>query len=648
MNLLQTSSLFLSLPFLGAIFSYIKAYNNHKSGVWFCVCSVLLSFVASCCIFYNFINTQLVETVYLFTWIKSGTIKVEWGFFFDSLSILMVMVITFISSLVHIYSIEYMREDSNKLIFFGHLNLFTFMMVFLVTAPNMLQLFCGWEGVSFVSYLLIGYWHNKPAAITASIKAFSVNRISDVGLILAIASIFSFFHTLDFESFFIFLKKSECLPSAMWLNIMCLFLFFGAMGKSAQFGLHVWLPDAMEAPTPVSALLHSATMVTAGVFLVIRFSPLFELAFFAKQVMMFVGALTGLLAGMIALVENDIKKIIAYSTCSQLGLMFMACAADAYTVAFFYLCIHAFVKALIFLCAGSIIHAMSHEQNIMKMGGLKTYLRSSYYAMLIGILALIGFPLTSGFYSKECIASSIYSSTIPFSYFYFIIFLILTFVTGLYAWRIFFTVFHGKINAGDHVIAHIHKIKKVMQYPINLLIFCAVFMGYIGFELFISQSLGFFWGDNIIINISEYIPFWIKLCTFIVSCLAFAFSYFGCNSNINNAQIFLEKFSGLRHVLKRGLYIDELYSQKIVSPLLRLGSSFYQMGDRKIIDKFGPEGVANLAFRLGEYLRKPQTGYLFHQVFIAVLGVVLILTSYIAIRMFPRAATEFLFAVGRL
>ncbi len=648
MNFLEISCLFLLLPFFGAIFSYIKAYNDYRSGIWFCICSVFLSFIASCCIFYNFISTQLVETIYLFTWIKSGTIKIDWGFFLDPLSILMVMIITFISSLIHVYSMEYMREDPNKMLFFGHLNFFTFMMIFLVTAPNMLQLFCGWEGISFISYLLIGYWHNKPAAVTASIKAFSINRISDVGLILAIGSIFSLFHTLDFESLFMFLKKSEYLPDAMWLNIICLFLFFAAMGKSAQFGLHVWLPNAMEAPTPVSALLHSATMVTAGVFLVIRFSSLFELAFLAKQVMMFVGALTGLVAGLIALTQNDIKKIIAYSTSSQLGLMFMACAVDAYAVAFFYLCVHAFVKALIFLCAGSIIHAMSHEQNIMKMGGLKTHLRFSYYSMLAGVLALIGFPLTAGFYSKECIASSIYFATIPFSSFYFSIFLILVFVTGLYAWRIFFVVFYGKVNAGDQVIAHIQKIRKVMQYPIDLLILCAVCMGYIGFELFVKQSFGFSWGDSIVVRMPEYIPLWMKLCMFIVSLLAFTVSYFACNLNNRKLSTFLEKFSKIYETLKNGLYLEELYSQKIIFPLLRLGSSFYQIGDRKIIDKFGPEGVPKLVFKASEYLKKFQTGYLPPYVFIAIFGVVLILTSCIAIRIFPKVASEFLFAVGHL
>lgn len=635
MGLFQCSCFCLVMPLLGAIFSYISAYNNYKIDIWFCVASVLLSFFSSCYFFYCFVDTQLIDTIHFFTWIRTETIQIDWGARFDSLSTVMLLIVTLISLLVHIYSVGYMREDENKLIFFGHLNLFTFMMIFLVVAPNMLQLFCGWEGVSFVSYLLINYWNGKPSAVSASIKAFSVNRISDVGLILACGAIFTLFHTLDFDNLFQLLKEPTFAHNSWWLNAVSLFLIFGAMGKSGQLGLHIWLPDAMEAPTPVSALLHAATMVTAGVFLIIRFAPLFELAFFARQVMMFVGVITGILTGIIALAQNDIKKIIAYSTCSQLGFMFMACAAGAYSAAFFHLFTHAFFKALIFLCAGNVIHAMSHEQSIIKMGGLKTYLPSSYYCMLVGVASLVGLPFTSGFYSKESIIELIYRSHIPFGFLYFIASLLITFITGLYAWRMLFLVFHGKVNADEHVVAHIHKIEKVMLYPVAILAFFSIIMGYVGFELLIKQSLGFFWDNSITSQIFEYKSWWVKSSILIAGFMAFSLSYFIYLVNPKVIISIIKIYPKVYQILKEKLYIDEFYSQKIVSPLFMVGFFLYQFGDRKIIDRFGSEGIAKLAFKMGESVRNLQSGYLFYYIFMTALGVTIILTLYLLIHSYP-------------
>jgi len=648
MNSFQLGCLCLGSPFMGAIFGYIRANNNKKSGYWVCVSSIFISFFASSCLFYHIVNTQFSEVIHLFTWIKSETVRVDWGFLFDSLSTLMILIVTFISLLVHIYSVEYMRDDPNKMSFFGHLNLFTFMMILLVSAPNMLQLFCGWEGVGLASYLLIGYWHEKTSAAAASVKAFVMNRIGDIGIVLSLGAIFTFFHTLNFEQFFALLHDPESLPSTQWLNAIGLFLLLGAMGKSSQFGLHTWLPDAMEAPTPVSALLHAATMVTAGIFLIIRFSPLFELALFAKQVMMLVGITTGLFAGIIALTQKDIKKIIAYSTCSQLGMMFIACAVGAYSVAFFHLFVHAFFKSLMFLCAGNVIHAMSHEQNITKMGGLKSYLPSSYYAMIIGVLALTGFPFFAGYYSKDLIFESVFVSGISFAYEYYGLCLLLTFITGLYAWRLLFLVFHGDVNADEHVIAHIHKTKKMMGYPVAVLAFGSVIMGYIGFELLINQSLGFSWSDSIVIKASKHVASFVKIFPLLFSCAALSVCYYLYLNKPSILLVIVQKFPRVHRTLNHALYIDNLYTKKIVMPLTKFGHFLYRSGDRKFIDRFGPDGVAKLSFKLGEYARKSQTGYLFHYGFLAVLGTVLILGVYLLMQSFPQLTRKLLFATGRL
>lgn len=648
MNSFQLGCLCLGAPLLGAIFGYIRAYNNQQSGHLVCVLAIAVSFLASCGILYYVTNTDFFDVIHLSTWIKSETIRINWGFLFDPLSALMMVIVTFISLLVHIYSIEYMHDEPKKLSFFGHLNIFTFMMILLVSAPNMIQLFCGWEGVGLASYLLIGHWYEKPSATNASIKAFVMNRIGDIGLVLALGAIFACFHVLDFERLFPLLKSKESLPNVLWLNAIGLLLLIGAMGKSGQFGLHTWLPDAMEAPTPVSALLHAATMVTAGVFLIIRFSPLFELIPFVKQIMMLVGLITGLFAGTVALAQTDIKKIIAYSTCSQLGMMFMACAAGAYSVAFFHLFTHAFFKALLFLCAGAVIHAMSHEQNILKMGGIKTYLPSSYYAMIIGTLALTGFPFFAGYYSKDLIFESIYFSAIPFAHVLYYLCLLLTLITGLYSWRLLFLVFNGKVRADEHVVAHIHMPPKAMQYPINILAFGSIVMGYIGVKLFIKQSLGFSWGKSIVESTTIHAPLWIELLPLLFAFSSFCICYYLYIGKISGASAIIQKVPKLYQFLKNKWYIDELYYNKIAVPCLHLGSLLYEFGDRRVIDRFGPNGVAYSALKLGSYAQKLQTGYLFHYGFISILGIMVIISTYLIMQSFPSISRVLLPIMGRL
>ncbi len=647
MRSFQLGCLSLGAPLAGAIFGYIRAYNDRKTGHWLCIFGVAIALLANCVLFYQVSQTG-PDCVSFCTWIKSETIRVGWGFLFDSLSTLMMLVVTFISLLVHIYSVGYMADDPGKLRFFGHLSLFTFMMLLLVCAPNLLQLFCGWEGVGLASYLLIGYWHEKPAAINASIKAFVVNRIGDLGLVLALGAIFALFNTLEFKDLFLLLNQKTALPSVFWLNTIGLCLLVGAMGKSGQFGLHTWLPDAMEAPTPVSALLHAATMVTAGVFLVVRFSPLFELAPIAKQVMMFVGLITGIFAGSVAICQTDIKKIIAYSTCSQLGMMFMACAAGAYSVAFFHLFTHAFFKALLFLGAGAVIHAMSHEQNIMRMGGLKSYLPFSYYTMMIGTLALCGFPLFAGYYSKDLIFEAVYQSAIPFAHLYYGLCLLLTFITGLYGWRLLFLVFHGRANADEHVTAHIHKIPKTMQYPINLLAIGSVVMGYVGVKLIIDQSFGFAWGLSIIENVPEHVQLWVQILPLVFAFLALAVCGYVYLQKSSVSSAIVLKFPVTYKFLKNKWYFDEFYAQKIAIPCVKFGSTLYQSGDRGAIDRFGPDGFAKFAVKLGRYFQKPQTGYLFHYGFTAVLGVVLILGAYLFLQLLPEVTKELKLVMGRL
>lgn len=640
----ELGCLSLFTPLIGFIYSYWRAFNGRKKGQNFCVFSILVSFLAS---FFLLIATLLLEdtiNIDFLMWIKSESIRVNWGMMIDSLSASMMVVVGFISLLVNIYSLAYMKEDANKTLFFSYLNLFTFMMLLLVCAPNMLQMFCGWEGVGLASYLLIGFWREKESATKAAIKAFVVNRVGDVGFILAMGAIFYCFNTLDFSMLLARFSSGFNLPNQFHIDLICVLLFLAAMGKSGQFGLHTWLPDAMEAPTPVSALLHAATMVTAGVFLIIRFSPLMELSIFSKQLMMIIGTLTGIFAGSVALAQNDIKKIIAYSTCSQLGMMFMACAAGAYSAAFFHLFTHAFFKGLLFLGAGTVIHAMSHEQNIKRMGGLKKYLPFSYYTMIVGTLALTGVPFFAGYYSKDLIFEAVYQTSTIF----YVLALLLATLTSLYSWRLILLVFHGENKSDEQVLVHIHLPAYKMRLPITILTICSIIMGFLGYQIFIKQHFGFKWFGAIIENIPAETPWFVIILPLVLTGIGFGICYWCYVINPKISTSLSREYKLIYRLLVYKWFFDELYDRYIIEPCKKLGNFLYSDCDRGFIDKFGPNGIADAAFKIGEIFKKPQTGYINNYVMIAVLGVSVVLGAYVLLQSIPNLAKDLRIFMGRI
>ena len=442
----------------------------------------------------------------VFNWISSGTLAVDWALRIDTLTAVMLVVVNTISAVVHVYSIGYMAHDPYRPRFFAYLSLFTFAMLMLVTSDNLVQLFFGWEGVGLASYLLIGFWYTRPSANAAAMKAFIVNRIGDFGFALGIFGIFLLFHSVDYET--IFANAASVAGTTMhflsWnpdaLTVLCILLFMGAMGKSAQFLLHTWLPDAMEGPTPVSALIHAATMVTAGVFMVARLSPLFELAPVALTVVTFFGATTAFFAATVGLVQNDIKRVIAYSTCSQLGYMFIALGVGAYGVAIFHLFTHAFFKALLFLGAGSVIHAVADEQDMRKMGGLRTHIPLTYWMMIAGSLALTGFPLTAGYFSKDAIIEAAYGGTNPLAGYAWMLAVGSALMTAFYSWRLIFMTFHGKARAPAEVMKHIHELPKVMMWPLYVLAAGALFAGIAFSGMFIGGGAESFWKHAVILH----------------------------------------------------------------------------------------------------------------------------------------------------
>ena len=640
----ELGCLSLFSPLVGFVYAYWRAFNERKKGQRFCIFAVLLSFLSS--VFLLIINLRTQETlnIHFITWIKSELIRVDWGMMIDPLSASMMVIVSFISLLVHIYSLAYMKEDINKVLFFSYLNLFTFMMLLLVCAPNMLQMFCGWEGVGLASYLLIGFWREKESATKSAIKAFVVNRVGDVGFILAMGAIFYCFNTLDFSTLLTRIHSGVNMPNQFYVNVICVFLFLAAMGKSGQFGLHIWLPDAMEAPTPVSALLHAATMVTAGVFLIIRFGALIELSTFVKQLMMIVGVLTGIFAGSVALAQNDIKKIIAYSTCSQLGMMFMACAAGVYSAAFFHLFPHAFFKALLFLGAGTVIHAMSHEQNIKRMGGLKKYLPFSYYTMIIGTLAITGVPFFAGYYSKDLIFEAVYQS----SNLFYILGLFLALLTSLYSWRLILLVFHGENKSDEQVLGHIHYPAYNMRLPITILTVCSVIMGFFGYQIFIKQSFGFKWYGSIVENIPAETSWFVIILPLVLTGIGFAICYWCYVVNHKVTATLSREYKLIYRLLVYKWFIDEIYDRCVVEPCKKIGKFLYTSCDRGIIDKFGPNGIADFALKIGTIMKKPQTGYVNNYVMIAVLGVALILGAYVLLQSSPNLAKDLRIFMGRI
>ena len=525
-----------------------------------------------------------------------------------------------------------MSHDPYQYRFFSYLSFFTFAMLMLVTSDNLLQLFFGWEGVGLASYLLIGFWYEKPSANAAAMKAFVVNRVGDFGFLLGIAVIYIATGSISFDV--IFQKINNV--NQFTINIACLLLFMGAMGKSAQLFLHTWLPDAMEGPTPVSALIHAATMVTAGIFLVARCSPIFENSDLALSFIIITGASTAFFAATVGLVQNDIKRIIAYSTCSQLGYMFVALGVGAYQVAIFHLFTHAFFKALLFLGSGSVIHAMSDEQDIQKMGGLYKIIPFTWIMMLIGTLALTGAPLLSGYYSKDAIIESAFAShAFGHEYaFYLLVFSAL--LTSFYSWRLIFLTFHGKTRASQDVLSKAHESPLSMTIPLLLLSFGALFSGYLFSDFFLSYELKELWGNSIYIHPDNHIleeihhsPFWVKKIPLVMMIIGFIVATVFYLLLKSLPSFLSSKLPFIYNFLYNKWYFDELYNFIFVNPLKRIGNFLWLFFDKKIIDGFGPDGISSLVISISRNVSKIQTGYVYHYAFAMLIGLGFLLIRFV-------------------
>mgnify|MGYP001185607243 FL=1 len=626
------------LPLIASIFGYLGRSINKFFSEIFTSLLVSVSAILSIIVFWNGIQINNYGNYKIFEWISSGDFVAHWSINLDPLSSVMLVVVTFVSALVHIYSIGYMSHDPHKPRFMSYLSLFTFSMLVLIVSDNFLQLFFGWEGVGLCSYLLIGFWYKKETANDAAIKAFLVNRIGDFGLAIGIFLIFFFFGSVNFEE--VFLTAPEFVETKLLffgfelslITLICLFLFIGAMGKSAQFLLHTWLPDAMEGPTPVSALIHAATMVTAGVFLVVRCSPLFEFSQTALNIVAIVGMITAIFAASVALVQNDIKKIVAYSTCSQLGYMFFAAGVGAYHVAIFHLFTHAFFKALLFLGSGSVIHAFNNEQDIRNMGGIRKKLPLTYIFMLIGTLALTGFPLLSGFYSKDAIIEFAYLSNSPLANYAVIIGIFTAFLTSIYSWRLFFKTFHGSYNNKNIAINETHESPLSMLVPLFFLAIGALFVGFLFKEIFIGHHSNNFWQTSIFfINEikHDHVPLWLLLMTptLVIAAIPLSFYYYIFNTKI------LEELKNntlpLYNFLLNKWYIDELYDSLFIKPTKKIGSFFWKKGDVGTIDKFGPDGISKLIKIISNKAGRLQTGFIYDYAFVMLIGLSVFLTYLI-------------------
>ena len=632
------AQLIVFLPLFGFLFCFFfgKIFGFKASQI-ITTSFLFISAILSWFLFFSYLGEREMEVIYIFNWFTSGNFIVDWSIRLDSLTTTMFIVVCSVSACVHLYSIGYMSDDPSKERFMGYLSLFTFFMLMLVSSNNLLQMFFGWEGVGLASYLLIGFWYHKPSANNAAIKAFLVNRIGDFGYALGIAGIFYIFGSVEFsvifdnaESFkdhsiqFIGLNFST-------IDLLCFLLFIGAMGKSAQLGLHTWLPDAMEGPTPVSALIHAATMVTAGVFLVARMSPLFEYALFTNLFIIFIGASTAIFAASIALTQNDIKRVIAYSTCSQLGYMFFAAGLGAYNASIFHLMTHGFFKALLFLSAGSVIHAMHHEQDMRKMGGLFKKIPFTGTMMWIGSLAIIGFPYFSGYYSKESILENAYYSSSSMATFAYTVGILTALLTAFYSWRLLFMTFHGQIRSDKKTFDHAHESPLVMTLPLILLAFGSIFAGLLFSNFYIGKMQYSFWGNSIILHEGKhhYLPFIqtliVKSSVAIGVMLAALIYFYKKHLSKNLAHNLYPLYS----ISLNKWYVDELYNSIFIRPYFYLANLFWKKGDEKIIDGCGPNGISKLISISSYFLSRFQSGYLYHYAFVMLGGLVIILTWFI-------------------
>ena len=625
------------LPLLGSIVTYFgKRLGNLFSQIFSCL-MVSIAAILSFVIFYDGIIYNNYANHIIFEWINSGNLNVNWSINIDPLSSIMIVVVTSVSALVHIYSIGYMSHDPHKPRFMSYLSLFTFSMLCLVVSDNFLQLFFGWEGVGLCSYLLIGFWFKRETANNAAIKAFIVNRVGDFGLAIGIFIIFLIFGTLNFEEIFSAVPEFTKINLNIFggefnaITLICIFLFIGSMGKSAQFFLHTWLPDAMEGPTPVSALIHAATMVTAGVFLVVRCSPLFEYSQFAMNLVAVIGMITALFAASVALVQNDIKKIIAYSTCSQLGYMFFAAGVGAYHIAMFHLFTHAFFKALLFLGAGSVIHSFQEEQDITKMGGVWKKIPYTTVLMLIGTLALTGFPLLSGFYSKDAIIEFAYLKGSSVSYYASAVGIFTALLTAIYSWRLFFKTFFGTYNNKTIPIEKTQESPLVMIVPLIVLAIGAISSGYLFKELLIGNNTTF-WGDSILfLNFVklENIPLWLILITPTIIIVAIPLSYYLYIKDKTILNGIKKSNMPLYNLLLNKWYIDEIYDLVFIKPLKKIGIFFWKKGDEDTIDKFGPDGLSKVVKYISNKAIQFQSGYIYDYAFVMLIGLSALITYLI-------------------
>ena len=627
--------------FLPLISSILSGFFGKQLGVKFsqhlsCVL-IMISAIFSIVIFYFVLTENYLDNKLIFNWISSGNFNVNWSINIDPLSSIMLVVVSLISSLIHFYSIGYMEHDPHKPRFMAYLSLFTFSMLVLVTADNFLQLFFGWEGVGLCSYLLIGFWYKKSTANSAAIKAFVVNRVGDFGFAIGIFLIFLFYGTVNYEEVFQLtpqLIQKQIVFFGNEFNLIttiCIMLFIGSMGKSAQIFLHTWLPDAMEGPTPVSALIHAATMVTAGVFLVVRCSPIFEYSQVALNVVAIIGMMTAFFAATVALVQNDIKKIVAYSTCSQLGYMFFAAGVGAYHVAIFHLFTHAFFKALLFLGSGCVIHSFTEEQDIRQMGGVWKKIPYTYSLMVIGTLALTGFPFLSGYYSKDAIIEFAFlkGSYVGYSAATGGIFTAL--LTAIYSWRLIFKTFHGKYNNKKNNIISIHESSLYMLLPSSLLALGAILSGFLFKEIFIGHDTEF-WNNSILflktLN-TNHPPLWILIITPLIVTLVIPISYYLYIKDEKVLKSFVSKNQKIHNFLLNKWYFDEAYDFIFVRPIKKLGIFFWKKGDVNTIDRYGPDGLSRLVKIISDKAVNFQSGYLYHYAFVMLIGFSIILTYLI-------------------
>ena len=634
-------------PLIGAIIAglfgrYIGTTWSHR----ITISLVFVSLIASVIIFLDVLEGNVFNGA-VYTWLVMGDTSLEIGFLIDQLSATMMVIVSLVSLMVHIYTIGYMHGDPGYQRFFSYISLFTFSMMMLVMSNNFLQLFFGWEAVGLVSYLLIGFWYTRPTAIYANLKAFLVNRVGDFGFLLGIALVLMYFGSLDYATVFenapdMAKETIELIPGSSWLlmTVICILLFIGAMGKSAQFPLHVWLPDSMEGPTPISALIHAATMVTAGIFMVARMSPLFELSDVALSTILVVGGITTFFMALVAVVQNDIKRVVAFSTLSQLGYMTVALGASAYSAAIFHLMTHAFFKAVLFLGAGSVIIAMHHEQNMEKMGGLKKYMPITYWTMFIAALASAGVPGFSGFFSKDAIIEAVGHANNPMIGFAYFCVLATVFVTALYTFRLLFMTFHGQPRMDEHTKSHLHESPWVVTLPLVILAIPTVgagwFIGPMVFGEYFSNAIYVSPEHDAIVKLgAEFTgvvgmmmhalatpPFWLSIAGIFT-----AWFLYIAKPDIPGK--IKETFKPIYVILDKKYYIDELYSWLFAGGTRKLGTFFWKFGDIKLIDGLIVNGSAKMVGWFATVVKRVQTGYIYHYAFTMIVGIFAILTLWL-------------------